>query len=46
VLLAIKSVGGESTETWRAALDDLVGRGWGRQTTRGLSSLFCLNMLS
>jgi len=27
VLLAIKSMGGESTEAWRAALDDLVGRG-------------------
>ena len=27
VLLAIKSMGGESTEAWRAVLDDLVGRG-------------------
>ncbi|HEX2462649.1 MAG TPA: IS256 family transposase [Vicinamibacterales bacterium] len=27
VLLTIKSMGGESTEAWRAALDDLVGRG-------------------
>src|SRR6266480_2533117 len=26
VLLAIKSMGGESTEAWRAVLDDLVGR--------------------
>src|SRR5213078_2631609 len=26
-LLAIKSMGGESTEAWRAVLDDLVGRG-------------------
>ena len=27
VLLAIKSMGGESTEAWRAVLDDLIGRG-------------------
>ena len=27
VLLAIKSMGGESSEAWRAVLDDLVGRG-------------------
>jgi putative transposase len=27
VLLAIKSMGGETTEAWRAVLDDLVGRG-------------------
>jgi len=27
VLLAIKDMGGESTEAWRAVLDDLVGRG-------------------
>jgi transposase-like protein len=27
VLLAIKSMGGESTEAWRAVLDDLMGRG-------------------
>ena len=27
VLLAIKSMGGESTEAWRAALDDLIRRG-------------------
>jgi putative transposase len=27
VLLAVKSMGGESTEAWRAVLDDLVGRG-------------------
>src|SRR3989442_1992177 len=27
MLLAIKSMGGESTEAWRAVLDDLVGRG-------------------
>ena len=27
VLLAIKSMGGESTEAWRAALDDLIQRG-------------------
>src|SRR6266545_1260930 len=27
LLLAVKSMGGESTEAWRAVLDDLVGRG-------------------
>ena len=27
VLLALKNMGGESTETWRAVLDDLVDRG-------------------
>jgi transposase-like protein len=27
VLLAIKAMGGESTEAWRAVLDDLIGRG-------------------
>ena len=27
VLLAIKSMGGESTETWRTVLDDLIKRG-------------------
>ena len=27
VLLAVKDMGGESTEAWRAVLDDLVGRG-------------------
>jgi putative transposase len=27
VLLAIKSMGGESTEAWRTVLDDLIGRG-------------------
>ena len=27
VLLAIKSMGGESAEAWRAVLDDLIGRG-------------------
>jgi transposase-like protein len=27
VLLAIKSMGGETTEAWRAVLDDLIGRG-------------------
>jgi putative transposase len=27
VLLAVKSMGGETTEAWRAVLDDLVGRG-------------------
>ena len=27
ILLAIKSMGGESTEAWRAVLDDLVRRG-------------------
>jgi transposase-like protein len=27
VLLAIKSMGGESSEAWRAVLDDLIGRG-------------------
>ena len=27
VFLAIKSMGGESTEAWRAVLDDLIGRG-------------------
>jgi len=27
VLLAIKSMGGESTEAWRAVVDDLIGRG-------------------
>jgi transposase-like protein len=27
VLLAVKSMGGESAEAWRAVLDDLVGRG-------------------
>jgi putative transposase len=27
VLLAIRSMGGESTEAWRAVLDDLIGRG-------------------
>ena len=27
VLLAIKSIGGESTEAWRTVLDDLVKRG-------------------
>lgn len=27
VLLAIKSMGGESSETWRSVLDDLVRRG-------------------
>jgi transposase-like protein len=27
VLLAIKSMGGESTEAWRAVLDDLIQRG-------------------
>jgi transposase-like protein len=27
ILLAIKSMGGESTEAWRAVLDDLIGRG-------------------
>jgi len=27
VLLAIKGMGGESTEAWRAVLDDLIGRG-------------------
>lgn len=27
VLLAIKSMGGESTEAWRAVLDDLIKRG-------------------
>jgi putative transposase len=27
VLLALKNMGGETTEAWRAVLDDLVGRG-------------------
>jgi len=27
VLLAVKAMGGESTEAWRAVLDDLIGRG-------------------
>jgi putative transposase len=27
VLLAVRSMGGESTEAWRAVLDDLIGRG-------------------
>src|SRR5204862_7401443 len=27
VFLAIKNMGGESTEAWRAVLDDLIGRG-------------------
>ncbi len=27
VLLAVKSMGGETTEAWRAVLDDLIGRG-------------------
>jgi putative transposase len=27
VLLAVRSMGGESTEAWRAELDDLIGRG-------------------
>ena len=27
MLLAIKSMGGESTETWRTVLDDLIKRG-------------------
>lgn len=27
VLLAVKAMGGESTEAWRAVIDDLVGRG-------------------
>jgi transposase-like protein len=27
VLLAIKQMGGESTEAWRTVLDDLIGRG-------------------
>jgi transposase-like protein len=27
VLLAIKSMGGESTEAWRSVLDDLIKRG-------------------
>jgi transposase-like protein len=31
VLLAIKSMGGESTEAWRAALDDLIKRGLRRR---------------
>jgi transposase-like protein len=30
VLLAIKSMGGESTEAWRAVLDDLINRGLSR----------------
>jgi putative transposase len=32
VLLAIKSMGGESTEAWRAVLDDLIKRGLRRPT--------------
>ena len=32
VLLAIKSMGGESTEAWRAVLDDLIQRGLRRPT--------------
>ena len=27
VLLAVKAMGSESTEAWRAVLDDLIGRG-------------------
>lgn len=27
ILLAVKNMGGETTEAWRAILDDLVGRG-------------------
>jgi hypothetical protein len=27
VLLAVKNMGGESTEAWRAVLDDLIKRG-------------------
>jgi hypothetical protein len=27
VLLAVKSMGGESAEAWRSILDDLIGRG-------------------
>jgi len=30
LLLAVKNMGGESTEAWRAVLDDLVGRGLSR----------------
>ena len=32
VLLAVKNMGGETTEAWRAVLDDLLGRGLRRPT--------------
>jgi transposase-like protein len=32
VLLAVKNMGGETSEAWRVVLDDLVKRGLGRET--------------
>jgi hypothetical protein len=39
VLLAIKSMGGESSEAWRTVLDDLIKRGLRRPPRSTLASL-------
>jgi transposase-like protein len=38
VLLAVKNMGGETTEAWRAVLDDLIGRGLRRPASTAVSS--------
>jgi hypothetical protein len=38
VLLAVKSMGGESAEAWRSVLDDLIGRGLPRPEPPGVLS--------
>jgi len=53
VLLAVRTMGGESEAAWRALLDDLIGRGLKKPELYGISStqtmwssaLFCLAML-